>query len=90
MQTVELEIQSTNHPSLRYLVDCEIGLDLMIEIIDSQSEIPKKIIFRVPKNMESIYTGNHRRNLKILKVRFGLEKVCLLPDDWCRHLELVA
>ena len=78
------------HPSLRYLVDCEIGLDLMTEIISSQSEIPKKIIFRVPKNMESIYTGSHRRNLKILKVRFGLEKVCLLPDDRCRYLELVA
>lgn len=78
------------HPSLRYLVDCQIGFDLMVEKILSLSHIPKRIIFRVPKKLVSIYTGNRRENLKLLKMRFGIDEVCLKAEDECHQLELVA
>ena len=78
------------HPSIRYLVDCEIGLDLMIDKILSLDDIPKHLSFRVPKNRISIYTGNKRKNIEIIKERFGLDNVSLFEEDLCRQLELVA
>jgi histone acetyltransferase (RNA polymerase elongator complex component) len=78
------------HPSIRYLVDCEIGLDLMIDKILLLDNIPKHLSFRVPKNMISIYTGNKRKNIKIIKDRFGLDKVSLFEEDLCKQVELVA
>jgi histone acetyltransferase (RNA polymerase elongator complex component) len=78
------------HPSIRYLVDCEIGLDLMIDKILSLDNIPRSLSFRVPKNMISIYIGNKRKNIEIIKERFGLDNVSLFEEDLCRQLELVA
>jgi histone acetyltransferase (RNA polymerase elongator complex component) len=78
------------HPSIRYLVDCEIGLDLMIDKILSLDNIPRSLSFRVPKNMISIYIGNKRKNIEIIKERFGLDNVLLFEEDLCRQLELVA
>jgi len=78
------------HPSLRYLVDCRIGLDLMVGKILSLNPVPNRIMFRVPKNLVSIYTGNRRENLLLLKKKFGLDEVRLSGEDACRELELVA
>ena len=78
------------HPALRYLVDCQIGLDLMVNKIISLSDIPKKIIFKVPKNLVSIYTGNRRENLILLKEQFALDEVGLRGEERCHQLELVA
>ncbi|MDP7557099.1 MAG: radical SAM protein, partial [Nitrospinaceae bacterium] len=36
------------HPSLRYLVDCQIGLDLMVDKILSLNRVPERVVFRVP------------------------------------------
>ena len=78
------------HPSLRYLVDCRIGLDLMVEKILSLNPVPNRILFRVPKNAVSIYTGNRRENIQVLKKQFGLEEVYLSGEEACHQLELVA
>ena len=78
------------HPSLRYLVDCQIGLDLMVEKILSLEHIPKKIFFRVPKNLVSIYTGNRRENIQAIKKRFRLDEFSLTGEALCRQVELVA
>ena len=78
------------HPSLRYLVDCRIGLDLMVDRILSLNRVPERVAFRVPMKSVSIYTGNRRENLKILKERFSLEEIKLSGEEHCRQLELVA
>ncbi len=78
------------HPSLRYLVDCRIGLDLMVDKILKLKSIPERILFKVPKNSVSIYTGNKRENLRLLKKQFGLKDIKLNGDEYCYQLELVA
>lgn len=78
------------HPSLRYLVDCRIGLDLLLDIINSIGSIPSKISFKVPRKMVSIFVGNRRENIKILKQQFKLNDVLIIPDDTCGKPELVA
>ena len=78
------------HPSLRYLVDCRIGLDLMVDKISSLDIIPERVLFRVPMNSVSIYTGNKRENLLLLKERFGLKDIKLSGEEHCHQLELVA
>lgn len=78
------------HPSLRYLVDCRIGLDLMVDKILGLQSVPKRVLFRVPINSVSIYTGNKRENLQQLKERFGFDEIKLREEAECRQLELVA
>jgi len=78
------------HPSLRYLVDCKIGFEFMVEKILSMGQIPKRILFKVPIKLISIYIGNKRENLKLLKKRFKLDEVRLYGDEKCHQLELVA
>ncbi|KMP12560.1 hypothetical protein UZ36_00390 [Candidatus Nitromaritima sp. SCGC AAA799-C22] len=78
------------HPSLRYLVDCRIGLEDMIRKIHALDRLPKRISFRVPMKSISIYTGNHRENLSRLKERFGFEEVRVLGETHRQDLELVA
>jgi histone acetyltransferase (RNA polymerase elongator complex component) len=78
------------HPSLRYLVDCRIGLDLMVDKISSLDIIPERVLFRVPINSVSIYTGNKRENLLLLKERFELKDIKLSGEEHCHQLELVA
>ena len=62
----------------------------MIDKILSLDDIPKHLSFRVPKNMISIYIGNKRKNIEIIKERFGFDNVSLFEEDLCRQLELVA
>jgi len=78
------------HPSLRYLVDCQLCLDLMVEKILSMTRIPKKILFRVPKKLLSVYIGNKRENINYIKGRFGFKEVTLRGEDFCREIQLVT
>jgi len=52
--------------------------------------MPNKILFRVPKNSVSIYTGNKRENISYIKDRFGFDEVFLVGEDLCSEVELVA
>ena len=78
------------HPSLRYLVDCQMSLDLMVEKILSLNRIPNKILFRVPRDLLSVYTGNKHENIRYIQDRFGFDEVFLVGEELCRELELVA
>ena len=62
----------------------------MVDKIRALSSIPKRIFFKVPKNSISIYTGNRRENLRLLKEQFGLEEVRLRGEESCSQLELVV
>ena len=78
------------HPSLRYLVDCQIRLDLMVEKILSLNRMPNKILFKVPKNLLSVFKGNKRHNIHYLQDRFGFNEVFIVGEDLSREIELVA
>jgi len=78
------------HPSLRYLVDCRTSLDLMVEKILSLNRMPNKILFKVPKNLLSVYTGNKRENIRYIQDRFGFNEVFLVGEEFRREIELVA
>jgi histone acetyltransferase (RNA polymerase elongator complex component) len=78
------------HPSLRYLIDCQLCLDLMVEKILSLARMPKVIFFRVPKKFLSIYIGNKRENINYIKDRFGFKEVILAGEELCREMELVT
>ncbi len=78
------------HPSLRYLVDCRIGLDEMIENIRDQKILNGNIYFKVPSNRISVYIGHKRENIQTLKTLFGFENVTLKPETNCDRLQLTA
>ena len=50
----------------------------MVEKILSLNRIPKKILFRVPKNSVSVYTGNKGENIPYIQGRFGFDEVFLV------------
>ena len=52
--------------------------------------MPKKILFKVPKNSVSVYTGNKRENIRYIQGRFGIDEVFLVGEELCREIELVA
>ena len=78
------------HPALRYLIDCQLAFDLMESKINSLNHIPKKISFKVPRKTISIYTGNRRENIRLLKKKFSLDEVSFYSNDLCENLELIA
>ena len=78
------------HPSLRYLVDCRIGLDEMIDDIQGQKIINEQVKFKVPSKRISVYIGHKRENIQKLKTMFRLEDVILQPEKNCDRLQLIA
>jgi len=62
----------------------------MVEKILSLNRMPRKILFRVPKNSVSVYTGNKRENISYIKDRFGFDEVLLVGEELCSEIELVA
>lgn len=78
------------HPSLRYLVDCKISLDEMIENIRERKKINGRVKFRVPSKRISVYIGHNRENIKMLKNMFCLETVILQAEQNCERLQLIA
>ena len=78
------------HPSLRYLVDCRIGLDEMIDGIQGQKIINEQVKFKVPSKRISVYIGHKRENIQKLKTMFHLEDVILQPEKNCDRLQLIA
>jgi histone acetyltransferase (RNA polymerase elongator complex component) len=78
------------HPSLRYLVDCRLGLDEMIAQIRGLNNLTDTVTFKVPYKSASIYIGHKRENLQKLKAMFHLENIVLQPDNDCDQLQLIA
>ena len=78
------------HPSLRYLVDCRIGLDEMIDRIRQQKNLNSQINFKVPSNRVSVYIGHNRENIIKLKTMFRLQDVILQPEKNCGRLQLIV
>ena len=78
------------HPSLRYLVDCQIGLDEMIDNIRELKEMNGQVKFKVPSNRISVYIGHKRENIQKLKTMFRLQNVILEPEKNCDRLHLIA
>jgi hypothetical protein len=62
----------------------------MIEKILSLTCMPHKIIFKVPKNLISVYMGNKRENINYIKDRFGFKDVSLVGEEYCSGIKLVA
>ncbi|GJL78297.1 MAG: hypothetical protein NPINA01_12860 [Nitrospinaceae bacterium] len=87
---LENYVDGPYHPSLRYLVDCRIGLDEMIERIRGRKKLTGAVKFRVPLNTTSIYVGHKRENIRKLKEMFGLEKITLHAENDCDRLQLIA
>ncbi|MGV7221324.1 MAG: elongator complex protein 3 [Nitrospinales bacterium] len=78
------------HPSIRYLVDCKISLEKMIEILNKHENLPNKVLFKVPSKKISTYTGHKKENIIRLKDQFSLDEVSFQSGiDDC-ELELVA
>jgi histone acetyltransferase (RNA polymerase elongator complex component) len=78
------------HPSLRYLVDCRIGLEEMIDNIRNQKNLNGQVKFKVPSNRVSVYIGHKRENIQKLKTLFHLDNVLLQPEKICDRLQLIA
>jgi histone acetyltransferase (RNA polymerase elongator complex component) len=78
------------HPALRYLVDCRIGLDEMIDNIRGRKVLPEQIKFIVPSKRISVYIGHKRENIQRLKNMFRLDSVILRPESKCDRLQLIA
>ena len=78
------------HPSLRYLVDCRIGLEEMIENIRKLKKMNGQVKFKVPSKLISVYIGHKRENIEILKTMFRLENIALEPEKNCDRLQLIA
>ena len=78
------------HPSMKYLVDCRIGLDKMAALLKSKNKLGKNAVFKVPARAASIYIGHKKENLAKLKGLFSLDEVSVQCGDTVGELELVA
>ncbi len=78
------------HPSLRYLVDCRIGLNEMVDRIRQIKKVNGTVKFKVPSKRISVYIGHKRKNIETLKKMFRLENVILQPERNCDRLRLIA
>ncbi|MDA1108290.1 MAG: radical SAM protein [Nitrospinae bacterium] len=87
---LENYVDGPYHPSLRYLVDCRIGLDEMIEQIKGFDGLTDTVKFKFPSRSTSIYIGHKRENLQKLKEMFHLENIIMQPDNDCDQLQLIA
>ncbi len=87
---LENYVDGPYHPALRYLVDCRIGLEEMIENIRGRKILNGQINFKVPSKLISVYIGHKRENIQMLKTLFGLDKINLEPEKNCERLQLIA
>ena len=87
---LENYVDGPYHPSLRYLVDCRIGLDEMIDNIRERKNVIGRVKFKVPSNQISVYIGHKRENIQTLKTMFHLENVILQPEKNCDRLQLIT
>ena len=87
---LENYVDGPYHPSLRYLVDCRIGMDEMIDNIRSLEELTETVKFKIPLNSTSIYIGHKRENIQKLKEMFHLEKIVLQPESDCEKIKVIA
>jgi histone acetyltransferase (RNA polymerase elongator complex component) len=87
---LENYVDGPYHPSLRYLVDCRLGLDEMIDRIRGLDSLTETVKFKVPYQSASIYIGHKRENIKKLKTMFQLETIIVQPDNDCDELQFIA
>lgn len=87
---LENYVDGPYHPSLRYLVDCRIGLDEMIEKIRGLEKMTGTVKFKIPLNSTSIYIGHKRENFQKLKEIFHFDEIILQPENDCDRLQLIA
>ena len=87
---LENYVDGPYHPSLRYRVDCRIGLDEMRDKIAGLDDLPETVTFKIPSKSESIYVGHKRENIQKLKEMFHLKNIILQPDKECGQLQLIA
>ena len=78
------------HPSFRYLVDCRIVRERMINLIRGLKHTPLSVTFRVPAKKVSLYLGHKKENISVIKNIFGLKSIKLQQDATKDQLELVA
>lgn len=72
------------HPALGELVRSRIifekARDLVVELSKKSETNGKSIVFSVHPSQLSQLIGQHRGNIEMLKIEFGLEKVKVIPD----------
>lgn len=69
------------HPAFGHLVYSEIFLDMAVEQIESSALNTDSISIRANPSNISKLIGLRKRNLEILKKKFGFETVAVNPDD---------
>jgi histone acetyltransferase (RNA polymerase elongator complex component) len=87
---LESYVDGPIHPSMRYLVDCRISLDKMVETLSKQVKLPNKVLFKVPSKQVSTYTGHKKENIIKLKNLFSLDEVSVQEGNDDCELELVT
>jgi|TARA_B110000438_G_scaffold301945_1_gene358175 histone acetyltransferase (RNA polymerase elongator complex component) len=78
------------HPSIRYLIDCEIGFDELSSIVKRLPESNKKICFQVPSKKLSLYKGHKLENVRKLKELFNLDEIAFEPSENLDYPKAVA
>lgn len=78
------------HPALRYLVDCRIALDQMIDALKAVEPVPEQVTFKVPAKWLSVYKGHKKENVRRLKEMFFLRDILFEPKESQNKLELAV
>jgi len=68
------------HPAFGHLVYSEIFLDMATSIIESEKSIPDKVTIRVSPRCISRMRGLKNRNIEILKQKYDIKSLSILPD----------
>jgi histone acetyltransferase (RNA polymerase elongator complex component) len=68
------------HPSFGHLVYSEIFLDIAVELLESKETLGEKMSLKVRPENISIMRGLNNKNVEILKKRFSIESLDIVPD----------
>ncbi len=78
------------HPSIRYLIDCRIGLDELSAMVKELPVSQKSINFQVPVKKLSIYKGHKLENVQKIKETFNLNEVTVNPLEGLECPQMIA
>jgi len=78
------------HPSIRYLIDCSIGLDELSAMVKELPVSQKSISFQVPMKKLSIYKGHKLENVNKIKESFNLNEVTVNPLEGLKYPQMIA
>ena len=68
------------HPAFGHLVLSRIFLDTAVAILESQTDTPAKIMIKVHPRSVSKMQGQRRQNIEILKKKFLVQSIQIIPD----------